>query len=71
MLFEGILLLRRRLTLDLLVGFLAVGLYLASLPSVVYALVHGVPRHAVWFHLSVVLIVMWTGVQWFRLSRQH
>lgn len=71
MLFEGILLLRRRLTLELLVALLAVGLYLAGIPAVVQALVvHDAPRHAVWFHLSVMLVVLWTGIQWFRLSRR-
>ena len=74
MLFEGILLLRRRVTFDFVVAVLAIGLYLASIPTVVYCLtltVHSGPRHAVWFHLSVVLVALWTGIQWFRLSRQH
>ena len=59
MLFEGILLLRRRITFDFVVAVLAIGLYLASIPTVVYCLTlaaHSGPRHAVWFHLSVVLI---------------
>jgi cation transport ATPase len=70
-LFEGIVLLnRRRLVPGLFVATAALGLYLASLASWAHLLAYGrawpiTPQ----FHLSVAMVAVWTGWQWWRLSR--
>jgi hypothetical protein len=67
MLFEGLLLLRRTVTFDLLIAALVVLLYLASLPSVVHALVRGSLWYPTMFHLCILLLLVWTAIRWRQL----
>jgi cation transport ATPase len=62
MAFEGILLLRRRVTGGLLIGLAVIGTYLLSLASWVHLLF----RKTYWptpplFHVAVLLVLLWTG----------
>ena len=71
MLFEGLILLPRRVTADLLPALLAVAAYLFSLISVLHVPLDGrLGYRPLLFHVSVVIVAAWTGVQWFRWSRK-
>ena len=58
MLFEGLLLLRRRMTSDLVVAAAAVGMYCAGWLA------------AGWFCGAVLLVGVWTGLRWWRGARK-
>jgi hypothetical protein len=72
MLFEGIVLLRRaRITGGLIVGAIAVVMYLASAASVVRLLV----ARRLWFqpllfHVVVIILAAWCALRWAMLSRR-
>ena len=69
MLFEGLLLLRRRVTLELLVACASIVTYLYSAgATLLWPLARDPPRTLL-FHASVILIAAWTGIQWRRLAR--
>ena len=69
MLAEGILLLGKRFSLDPVVAAIAVGLYLVSLGSALGVLVRGQPLFdPMLFHVVVILLAVWCGWRWWRLS---
>jgi cation transport ATPase len=71
MLFEGLILLPRRVTPDLFAAALAVGTYLFSLTSVLHVLVAGrLWYRPLLFHVSVLVVAIWTGIQWYRWARR-
>ena len=71
MLFEGLILLPRRVVADLIPALVAVLAYLFSLTSVVYVLFTGhLWYRPLLFHASVCVIAGWTGLQWYRSSRR-
>jgi cation transport ATPase len=63
MLIEGLLLWRKRVTIDLIVSAIAILLWVAS------ATVGWMGRRPGWFHVAVMLIACWTGWQWARLAQ--
>ena len=67
--FEGILLLtqKKRLTPDLLFATVAVTLYLYSLVAWINILRGTVA--AMLFHWTVLLLILWSGIQWTRWKR--
>lgn len=69
MLFEGLLLLPRRLIADLPISAVAAALYLLSLLWLVHTFTTGTP-HPRLFHVCVILTAVWTGIQWFCWSRR-
>jgi cation transport ATPase len=69
MLFEGLLLLRRRVTLELLVACASIVTYLYSAGATLLWLLARDPPRTLLFHASVILIAAWTGIQWRRLAR--
>jgi len=67
MLFEGLLLIRKKITPDLMVALLSAGLYLASAIGLVLLLFQfDLERRIFWFHASVMLLILWCGIQWRR-----
>jgi hypothetical protein len=71
MLFEGLILLPRRVMPDLAAASVAVACYLFSLVSVLHVLVDGrLWYRPLLFHLGVIVVAAWTGLQWFRWSRR-
>lgn len=70
MLFEGLLLIRRRVRGDLVVASLAWGLYLLSLVRVLGILLSRDTSWPTFFHWSVLLIAAWTALQWWRLAQR-
>jgi hypothetical protein len=72
MLFEGLILLPRRVMPDVFAAGLAVAAYLFSLVSVLHVLLTGqLWYRPLLFHVSVLTIAVWTGMQWFRWSRRR
>ena len=70
MLFEGLILLPRRVMVDLFAALVAVASYLLSLVSVLHVLFTGTLWYRpLLFHVSVITIALWTGLQWYRWSR--
>jgi hypothetical protein len=69
MLFEGILIPRLRLRGDFLIAILASLLYVVSIVSAL----HGILTARLWYplqyHWCVILLGVWSGFRWFRLSR--
>jgi hypothetical protein len=70
MLFEGLLLLRRRMSGDLLVAAATVLIYIVSLVSALRAIVTSRLWYPLAFHLCVVILGVWTGVRWWQLARR-
>jgi cation transport ATPase len=73
MVSEGIAVLcvRRGLSADMLVSVLAVLLYMHSLLSVAHVLVDGTLWYRpLLFHVTVMLLAAWTGLQWWRWARR-
>ena len=71
MVFEGVILLSRRVTADLIPALLAVSAYLFSLISVLHVLFTGhLWYRPLLFHVSVIVIAAWTGWQWYRWSHR-
>ena len=71
MLFEGLILLPRRVMPDLFPALLAVATYLFSLVSVLHVLFTGhLWYRPLLFHVSVLVVAAWTGLQWFRWARR-
>ena len=71
MLFEGLILLPRRVMADLVPALAAVLTYGFSLISVLHVLVSGhLWYRPLLFHVSVVVVAGWTGLQWYRWSRR-
>jgi cation transport ATPase len=64
MLFEGVLVLPRRVTGDFLVACAALALYLVSLVCTACLLLTGKLLVPSMFHLSVLLVMLWTGWRW-------
>ena len=74
MLSEGLMLLcaRRRVTADLVVALVSVGMTTLSLGSVVGVFVTGqVLFRPLLFHVTVIVLVAWNAAQWARLSRKQ
>jgi hypothetical protein len=70
MLFEGLLRLRQKFTADLAIAATAVLMYLASLLSLLGIVVNGrLLYRPLMFHLSVLVIAVWAGMMWYRMSR--
>lgn len=71
MLFEGLILLPQRVMVDLVPALVAILAYLYSLVAISHVMVDGTLWYRpLLFHLSVVVIGAWTGIQWFRWSRK-
>ncbi|HEV2295649.1 MAG TPA: hypothetical protein VGR35_17510 [Tepidisphaeraceae bacterium] len=71
MLFEGLILLPRRVMADLIPALVAVLTYLFSLVSVLHVpFTSHLGYRPLLFHVSVLVIALWTGMQWFRWSRR-
>jgi hypothetical protein len=71
MLFEGLILLPRRVMPDLFPALLAAAAYLFSLISVLHVIVTGqLWYRPLLFHVSVMVVGLWTGIQWYRWSRR-
>ncbi len=67
MLFEGLILLPRRLMADLIPALVAVLAYLFSVISVLHVLFTGqLWYRPLLFHVSVIVVATWTGLQWYR-----
>jgi cation transport ATPase len=69
MLFEGVLTLRRRVSADLLVALAAVTAYVLSISAVAAALFGRTPRWPPRFDAVVALLIFWSAVRWWWLSR--
>ncbi len=70
MLFEGLIVLPRRVMADLITALAAVLAYVFSLVSVVHVLFTGqLWYRPLLFHVSVMVVAAWTGFQWWRWSR--
>jgi hypothetical protein len=70
MLAEGVLLIGRRFTFDLLVAAVALLLYVVSLISSLGVLVRGRPLAGpLFFHIVVILLAGWCGWRWWQLQR--
>jgi len=73
MLSEGIVRWWRRgkFSGDLVAASVVVGLYGVSLLSLVYLLLTGRGSHRpLWFHWSVLALIVWTGIRWWVLARR-
>jgi hypothetical protein len=71
MLFEGLILLPRRVTADVVPAMLSLVAYLFSLISVLHVLFTGrLWYRPLLFHVSVIVVALWTGIQWYRWSRR-
>ena len=71
MLFEGLILLSRRVIADLIPALVAVLAYLFSLISVLHVLLTGqLWYRPLLFHVSVIIVTAWTGLQWYRWSKR-
>ena len=71
MLFEGLISLPRRVMVDLLPSLLAVGAYLFSVLSVLHVLFTAdLWYRPLLFHVSVLIVALWTGIQWYRWARR-
>ena len=70
MLFEGLLLARRRITADFTVILYASLLYLASLVSALRAIVTSHRWYALRFHYCVMILAVWTGLRWWQFARR-
>jgi hypothetical protein len=69
MLAEGILLLRKGITPDLLISATAVGMYLYSAVATVGVFIQGRPFYGpLLFHGVVVLLAGWCGYRWWRMT---
>jgi cation transport ATPase len=69
MLFEGLLTIRQGIGGDLIIAVLSLGVYLYSLISVLAILIIGRPAYQpLLFHLSVIILAIWTGIQWRRFA---
>lgn len=71
MLFEGALLLRQRITSDFVVASIAALLYVASLISAVHGIVVSRLWYPLMFHVAVMVLATWTGLQWLRNARHR
>lgn len=71
MLFEGFILLPRRVIADLIPALVAVLAYLVSVISVLHVLFTGqLWYEPLLFHVSVIVVATWTGFQWYRWTRR-
>jgi len=70
MLFEGILLLRQRVTADLFVASAALLIYIVSLVSAVRGIVTSRLWYPLAFHVCVLILAIWTGVRWWQFARR-
>ena len=67
MLFEGLLTIRHGIGGDLIIAVASLALYLYSLVSVLATFFTGrLAYQPLLFHLSVILLAVWTGIQWWR-----
>jgi cation transport ATPase len=73
MLFEGAVVLswHRRITGDLLVALTTLLLYLSSVISLILIITGREPFFPRQFHVSVALVIFWTGGKWMILKRRH
>lgn len=71
MLFEGLIRLPQRMMPDLIPAFAAVLAYTFSVVSVLHVLFTGeLWYRPLLFHVSVLVVALWTGLQWFRWQRR-
>lgn len=71
MLFEGLILLPTRIIADFIPALVAVLAYLFSLISVLHVLFTGrLWYQPLLFHVSVIVVATWTGLQWYRWARR-
>ena len=70
LLFEGILLLPGKISADLFVAVGAVAFYLFSVVGVMQVLLQAKPWHAPLFHVSILLLIPWSGLRWWQLTRR-
>ena len=71
MLIEGLLLARRRITIDLLIAGASIAAYIYSAVATIAWLFTRRPgAPLLLFHASVILIICWTAAQWWRMSKQ-
>ncbi|HEX3356939.1 MAG TPA: hypothetical protein VHS31_08210 [Tepidisphaeraceae bacterium] len=71
MLFEGLILLRHRLTSDLIVSAIAILMYLYSLGAVLPIFITGRLAYGpMLFHWAVILLLGWTTLRWFQTRRR-
>jgi hypothetical protein len=71
MVFEGILLLGRKLSIDLLVGIIALGCWVHSAISVLHVTIDGkLWYEPLLFHGSVTSLAVWTGIRWWQLTHR-
>lgn len=71
MLFEGALVSRLRLRGDFIIATIATLLYAISLVSALHGVITGRLWYPLLFHCVVLLLSIWTGWRWWRVSRQH
>jgi cation transport ATPase len=69
LLFEGILTRRRRVSADLIVALAAVAAFVLSISAVAATLFGRTPRWSPRFDAVVALLIFWSGVRWWWLSR--
>jgi cation transport ATPase len=70
LLFEGILLLPGKISADLFVAVGAVAFYLFSVVGVMQILLQAKSWHEPMFHVSILLLIPWSGLRWWQLSRR-
>jgi cation transport ATPase len=70
LMFEGILMLPRQISVDLLIATAAVVFYVISVVCVLYVLLLAKVWHQPMFHLSILLLIPWTGFRWWQLNRR-
>jgi cation transport ATPase len=71
MFFEGVLLLKQRITGDFLIAAGAIGLYLVSLISALHGIVTARLWYPLLFHVCVIVLAVWTGLRWSVLARRR
>jgi cation transport ATPase len=70
MLFEGFLLLRQRVTADLLVAGAALLIYVVSLVSALRGIVVSRLWYPLAFHVCVLILAIWSGARWWQFARR-
>lgn len=71
MLAEGVLVRTRPLLMDTIIALAVVAAYLAGLLSVAHIFLDGqLWYRPLLFHVSVLILCLWTGIQWYRWRRR-
>ena len=71
MLFEGVLLLRQRVTGDFIIASIAAIIYLASLISALHGIIFARVWYPLLFHVCVIVLAGWTLWRWLRHARDR